>query len=90
MSVRVRFPALFADRIGGVSRVEVPATTVDDALRAVTERYGELRTLILAANGAINPVMIVFLNDQQLAADQLEMPVKPGDEIQIVPAIEGG
>ena len=90
MSVRVRFPALFADRIGGVSTVEVPATTVAGALRAATARYGELRTLILAANGGINPVMVVFLNDEQLAADHLELPVKPGGEIQIVPAIEGG
>jgi molybdopterin converting factor small subunit len=90
MSVRVRFPALFADRIGGVSTVEVPATTVDGALRAVTERYGELRALILAANGAINPVMMVFLNDEQLQPDQLALPIQPGDEIEIVPAIEGG
>ena len=90
MSTRVRFPAFFADRIGGVSTVEVSATTVQDALRAVSNRYRELAPLVFTANGAVNPMMVVFLNDTQLSVEQLQSPIKSGDEIQIVPAIEGG
>ena len=90
MSVRVRVPALFADRMDGVSTVEVPATTVTGALRAVSNRFQAIETLVFAAGGGVNPVMVVFLNDRQLGADELDAPVTAGDEIQIVPAIEGG
>ena len=88
MSVRVRLPALFADRIGGV--VDTTAPTVEAALREVGRRYPALATLVLASDGRVNPVIVVFLNDQQLPADRLGAPVRAGDEIDIVPAIEGG
>ena len=90
MSVGVRFPALFADRIDGVSRVDVAASTVEGALRAVVSTHPELETLILGRRGGINPLMVVFLNDRQLTTAQLPTPVKSGDMIDIVPAIEGG
>ena len=34
--------------------------------------------------------MVVFLNDQQVPPAKLSSPVKPGDEIEIVQALEGG
>ena len=90
MSVTVRVPALFADRMEGVSTVEVAATTVTGALRAVSDRFRTIETLVFVAGGGVNPVMVVFLNDTQLGAEELDTPVTAGDEIQIVPAIEGG
>lgn len=90
MSVRVRLPALFADRIGGVSVVDTTAPTVEDALREVGRRYPALATLLLASDGRVNPVTAVFLNDEQLASDRFGVRVRAGDEIDIVPAIEGG
>jgi molybdopterin converting factor small subunit len=87
---RIRFTNLFAERIGGVSTVDVPAATVESALRALTERHPTLTPLVWAKDGALNPVMVVFLNDHQLGAAQIATPVGPGDEIDIVPALEGG
>ena len=87
---RIRFTNLFAERIGGVDSVDVPAATVESALRALTDRHPDLTTLVWAKDGALNPVMVVFLNDQQLGAAQIATPVGPGDEIDIVPALEGG
>jgi hypothetical protein len=34
--------------------------------------------------------MVVFLNDHQLGAAEIGTPVGPGDEIDIVSALEGG
>ena len=87
---RIRFTNLFAERIGGVSTVEVLAATVESALRALTDRHPNLMPLVWAKDGALNPVMVVFLNDHQLGAAQIATPVGPGDEIDIVPALEGG
>ena len=87
---RIRFTNLFAERIGGVSNVDVSASTVASALRALTDRHPNLTPLVWAKDGALNPVMVVFLNDHQLAAAEMGTAVAAGDEIDIVPALEGG
>jgi molybdopterin converting factor small subunit len=87
---RIRFTNLFAERIGGVSTVDVLAATVESALHALTDRYPNLTPLVWAKDGALSPVMVVFLNDHQLGAAEIGTPVGPGDEIDIVPALEGG
>jgi molybdopterin converting factor small subunit len=87
---RIRFTTLFAERIGGVSTVDVAATTVESALRALTDRHDVLTPLVWTKAGALNPVMVVFLNDRQLAASEIGTPVASGDEIDIVSALEGG
>lgn len=87
---RIRFTNLFAERIGGVSAVDVQAATIESALRALTDRHPSLMPLVWAKDGALNPVMVVFLNDHQIGAAEIGTPVGPGDEIDIVPALEGG
>jgi molybdopterin converting factor small subunit len=87
---RIRFTNLFAERIGGISAVDVQAATIESALRALTDRHPDLTPLVWAKDGALNPVMVVFLNDHQISAAQIATPVGSGDEIDIVPALEGG
>jgi hypothetical protein len=87
---RIRFTNLFAERVGGVNSVDVPAATVELALRALTDRHPDLTPLVWAKDGALNPVMVLFLNDRQLGAAEIGTTVGPGDEIDIVPALEGG
>jgi molybdopterin converting factor small subunit len=87
---RIRFTNLFAERIGGANSVDVPAATVEAALRALTDRHPDLTPLVWAKGGALNPVMVLFLNDRQLGAAEIGTSVEPGDEIDIVSALEGG
>jgi molybdopterin converting factor small subunit len=87
---RIRFTNLFAERIGGVNTVDVHAATVESALHALTDRHPTLAPLVWAKDGALNSVMVVFLNDRQLGAAEIGAPVEPGDEIDIVSALEGG
>lgn len=90
MTVRIRFTTLFAERIGGIDSAEVEATSVASALRALTDRHPELAPLVWAPGGGVNPVMVLFLNDRQLSQGELDVRVDAGDEIDIIPAIEGG
>jgi sulfur transfer ThiS family protein len=86
----IRFTNLFAERIGGVNSVDVLATTIESALRELTHRHPDLTPLVWAKDGALNPVMVLFLNDRQLGVAEIGTTVGPGDEIDIVPALEGG
>ena len=88
--IRVRLPALFADRIDGVSTVEVDATTVEGALRALTDRHAELTSLVWTGDGSLNPLVILFLNNRQLPRPGVDEAVRSGDQLEIIPAIEGG
>ena len=87
---RIRFTNLFAERIGGVNSVDVPGATVESSLRALTDRHPTLTPLVWAKDGGLNGVMVVFVNDRQLAAAEIGTAVEPGDEIDIVSALEGG
>jgi molybdopterin converting factor small subunit len=87
---RIRFTNLFAERIGGVDSVDVQGATVESSLRALTDRHPDLTPLVWAKDGGLNAVMVVFLNDRQLGAAEIGTPVGPGDQIDIVPALEGG
>jgi len=87
---RIRFTNLFAERIGGVSSVDVHGTTVEASLRALTDRHPTLMPLVWGKDGALNGVMVVFLNDRQLGAAEIGTSVEPSDEIDIVSALEGG
>ena len=87
---RLRFTNLLAERIGGANAIDVAGATVESSLRALTVRHPELTPLVWGKDGALNAVMVVFLNDRQLGTAELETAVGPSDVIDIVPALEGG
>ena len=87
---RIRFTNLFSERIGGVNSVVVQGATVESSLRALTDLHPTLTSLVWAKDERLNPVMVVFLNDRQLGVAEIGTPVEPGDEIDIVSALEGG
>ena len=87
---RIRFTNLFAERIGGVNSVDVQGSTVEASLRALTNQHPGLTPLVWGKDGALNGVMVLFLNDRQLGGSEIGSPVGPGDEIDIISALEGG
>jgi molybdopterin converting factor small subunit len=89
MSITVSFPSLFSERIGGVESVDLEGDTVEAILRALTERYTELASLVWKSLN-LNPVLVVFLNGRQLKSGELDVKVRTGDEITILSALEGG
>jgi hypothetical protein len=86
---RIRFTNLFAERIGGVNSVDVPAATVESALRALTDRHPSLMPARLEGRRAQSRHGAVPERPPARAAE-IGTPVGPGDEIDIVSALEGG
>ena len=58
--ITIRLPALLADRIDGIDTVTLMAATVREAVERLAERHPELAPFLVAADGRIKSVMVVF------------------------------
>ncbi len=82
---------VLAGEMGGTSRVELQANTVLEALMALEARYPQLGIWLWQKSGQINPALAVFVNNQNIQQTQtLQTPLKNGDNIMLVSALEGG
>ncbi len=79
----VLLPGLLATEAGGQKRIEVEATTVGDALRALP-----VADLVLDEGGAVRSLVHVYVDGER--AHGLTAPVGEKSRIRIVAAIAGG
>ncbi len=91
MSVTIHVPTPLRSYAGGQTEVEVEATTVGGALRALTGQYPSLSRHLYTEAGALRSFVNVFVNDtnaRELSGEATA--VAPGDSLMIIPAIAGG
>jgi sulfur-carrier protein len=73
------------------STVEVSATTVAEALSALTTQNPELQRHLFTDEGKLRAFVNVYLNDEDIRYLQKEnTPTGEGDTLSIVPSIAGG
>lgn len=82
--VQVLVPLSLRSYWGGPSRVAVDARTLGDALGGL----GALTSRILDDTGAVRPHVHLFVNQQ--AQTNLDVTLRDGDIIHILPAVSGG
>jgi adenylyltransferase/sulfurtransferase len=71
--------------------VEVNGGTVGELLADLTTKHEGLRKHLYADDGRLRNFVNVYLNDEDIRYLQREKtPVKPGDELSIVPSVAGG
>ena len=71
--------------------VEVSGNTVGELLADLTSRHDGLRKHLYADDGRLRNFVNVYLNDEDIRYLEREAtPVKPGDELSIVPSVAGG
>jgi MoaD family protein len=75
---------------GGQAVVEASGPTVKALLDHVGERHPAI-TGRLFENGQVRRFVNIYLNDEDIRyLDNLNTPVKDGDEVSIIPAVAGG
>lgn len=72
------------------SSIEVDAPTVRAALTELTERYPEMKDVLLDRSGAVRPTHLVALNGEALTPDELDRTSADDDRLDIVTAVSGG
>ena len=83
---QVTLPCMLADQAGGQRHWDVPASTLNEAIRALP-----VADLILTPVGRANPWLLIFINeDHFLQVGGLESPVTDDDVIQIASVLAGG
>jgi adenylyltransferase/sulfurtransferase len=71
--------------------VEVSASTVGEALSALTSGHPELRRHLFTEDGRLRAFVNLYLNDEDVRYLQKEgTPIAESDTLSIVPSIAGG
>ncbi len=89
--IQVRIPTPLRKHTGGAEAVEAEGATIAQLVADLDRRYPGIRDRICDESGQVRRFVNMFVNGEDIRfLGQLETPLKPGDEVSIVPAIAGG
>ena len=89
--ITIHVPDVLSRFSGGEEEVLVEAETVGEALDALFAIHTRLRPRVLDEAGRIHPYLLLVVEGEQLDRSAFaDHPVVSGDEIDILPAVEGG
>ena len=86
-TVTIRIPTALRPQVADQESVELAGATVGELLGTLTTQHPELGKRLYKGENELN----LYVNDEDIRfMENLDTPVKPGDEVSIVPAIAGG
>ncbi|MFL5761211.1 MAG: ubiquitin-like small modifier protein 1 [Thermomicrobiales bacterium] len=89
--VTVLIPTPLRRFTGGAAQINASGATVAAVLDDLESRHPGLKERICESDGQIRRFVNVFLNGENVRDfEGADTPVKPGDEIGIIPAMAGG
>jgi molybdopterin synthase sulfur carrier subunit len=89
--IHVRVPTPLRKLTGGADAVEAEGATVAALVNDLDRRYPGIKARICDESGEVRRFVNLFVNGEDIRfLKQLETPLRPGDELSIVPAIAGG
>ena len=91
MSVTVRIPTQLRNLSDNASEVQVEASTVAQALKALEAAHPGFGERLFDDSGELRRFVNVFVADEDIRFMQgLETPVSDGTSVSIIPAVAGG
>jgi sulfur-carrier protein len=91
MAVKIRIPTPLRAMTGGVDAVQVSAATVDQALAQLCTQFAGMDKRLFKQPGELNRFVNIYVNEEDIRfLNNLQTPIKDGDDLSIVPAIAGG
>ena len=88
MSIKVHPGPLFSYYTDNQNVVEVAGKTVGECLKNLVEQFPRLK--IFDKDGKLYSYIVISVNRENAYPNELEKPVKDGDELLITPMISGG
>ncbi len=91
MPVKVRIPTPLRTLTKGVDIVEVAGGSIGDVLNQLSLKFDGMDKRLFKQPGELNRFVNIYVNDEDIRfLDNLDTPIKDGDDVSIVPAIAGG
>jgi molybdopterin synthase sulfur carrier subunit len=91
MEVHVRIPTPLRKLAGERDVIKAEGRTVGEVLLWLTKTYPGLKERLRDEQGEVRRFINIYVNDEDIRFIQnLETPLKEGDQISIIPAIAGG
>jgi adenylyltransferase/sulfurtransferase len=91
MTVTVHLPPPLRQYVGQLRTISADGKTLGELLGNFTATHPELRCHLLDSSGRLRSFVNLYLNGEDIRYLQQEAtPLKPGDDIRIVPTIAGG
>lgn len=91
MGVKVIIPTPLRQYAGKNDSVVVDGQTVDEVMRNLMSRYGDLQKHLYNEHGKLRSFVNIYRNDEDIRYLQREAtPVSETDVLSIVPSIAGG
>lgn len=88
---KIHIPTPLRQYAGKQPAVEVPGSTVGEALSGLVSQHPDLRRHLYTEDGKLRAFVNVYLNDEDVRYLQKEATtVQASDNISIVPSIAGG
>jgi adenylyltransferase/sulfurtransferase len=88
---KIHIPTPLRQYAGKQPAIEVPGSTIGEALSGLVSQHPELRRHLYTEEGKLRAFVNVYLNDEDVRYLQKEATsVQAGDTISIVPSIAGG
>ena len=90
-AVTIRIPTALRPQAGNHESIAIGGASVREVLGGLTGQYPELGKRLFKTDNELNRFINVYVNDEDIRfLENLDTPVKAGDEVSIVPAIAGG
>lgn len=90
-SIEVNVPTLLRDCTAGVNPISIKASTLDEALTRLREAYPLLRVHLYDETEHLRQHVLIFYNEESISwLERLDVPLHPGDRLEIVQAVSGG
>ena len=90
-TVTVQIPTALRPQVDNQTTITLAGATVGQVLGAIKSRYPDFGKRLYKSDDELNRFINVFVNDEDIRfLDNLNTPLKAGDEVAIVPAIAGG
>ncbi|RPH36487.1 molybdopterin-synthase adenylyltransferase MoeB [bacterium] len=91
MAVKVFIPTPLRVYTGQNATVEVEGKTVEEVLRNLTSKFGEIQRHLYAENGSLRSYVNLYVNDEDIRYLEREKThLRDSDTLSIVPSIAGG
>lgn len=87
----INLPSVLTPLTGGQHTIDASGATVGEVVDDIGRRFPALSPRLRDEHGAPYPFVTIYLNDEDIRfIGGFDAPLRPGDELSVVPAVAGG